>query len=181
MITTKSGKIIDLFNLTVDDLEIEDVIIALPNICRFGGRIHTHYSVAQHAVELSRYLHKINKEYLAPIALLHDACESYIGDMIYPLKVQFPEFVKLEERISNLFFTKYNVDRNLFEEFNYYDRNIVVNEMKAVGLYELDKELITHLDGLSDLEITPWSRDKAKAEFCCELIKVFGLKTYDKV
>ena len=176
MITNTRGATIDVFNLSIDNIDIEDAIVALPNICRYGGRIHKHYSVAQHAVELSQWLRKKGLGYLSPLALLHDACESYIGDIIYPIKTQIPIFEELEHKITELFYEKYGVDKRLHIEFDKYDKNIVVNEMKAVGLYNLDKHLITHLNELSDLTIEIKPINEVRALYCNELIKVFGLK-----
>lgn len=77
-----SGGKINLLDPQVEDIHIEDIAHALSNICRFGGHSREFYSVAQHSCLVS---------YLVPMpyqlrALLHDASEAYLGDVIKPLK-----------------------------------------------------------------------------------------------
>ena len=175
MITNYKGATIDVFNLKEEDICIEDIILALPNICRYGGRISNHYSVAQHAVELVRWLRANDKEDLIKLALLHDGCEAYIGDIIYPIKTKIPLFMELETKITNLIYKKFNVDTTLFDYFDYYDKNIVVNEMKAVGLHKSDSHLISHLEELEGLIIKPWSAEKARSEFVLELFNTYSI------
>lgn len=172
MITNYKSKIIDVFNLTEDDIWIQDAMIALPNICRYNGRVHMFYSVAQHAIELSKYLIQIDKEYLVPMALLHDAPEAYIGDLIWPIKNRFPEFIKFEDELSNLFYSKYNVDKSYAEEFDFYDKNIVMNEMVLLGIDKKEKDLTRHLTLLPNFKIDrAISITEARTEYTSWLIK----------
>jgi hypothetical protein len=57
-IETVSGKIIDLSNIQPEDISITDIAWALSRIGRFGGHSMTElpYSVAQHTVQVSRYV-----------------------------------------------------------------------------------------------------------------------------
>jgi 5'-deoxynucleotidase YfbR-like HD superfamily hydrolase len=178
MITNRKGKVIDIFNIKDEDIIIEDIVLALPNICRYGGRIEYHMSVAQHAVELARWLTKQNKLHLVPHALLHDACEAYIGDIIYPIKIQIPKFLELEEEITNLVYKKYGVDASLHKYFDPYDKGIVINEMKALGIYEREKHLVTHVTALEGLEINLMSINEAREQYVIELRKYFGDKIF---
>ena len=75
-----------------DDICIEDIAHALSNICRFGGHVKNFYSVAQHSL----LVHKICPTFQA---LMHDATEAYIGDMVRPLKVSQPDFKSAERLI----------------------------------------------------------------------------------
>jgi len=75
-------------------VDIEDIAHALSQICRFGGHTRKPYSVAQHSVLLSyecRREDRVN-------ALLHDAAEAYLGDVVRPFKLQIPWFRPLENR-----------------------------------------------------------------------------------
>lgn len=80
-----------------EDVSIEDIAHALANICRFGGHC-PFYSVAQHSVLVSRLV----SERLKPLALLHDAAEAYVGDMVRPLKLFMPPFIGVEGRIQRV-------------------------------------------------------------------------------
>jgi 5'-deoxynucleotidase YfbR-like HD superfamily hydrolase len=69
----------------LSEISIDDIAVALSRIHRFGG--HTRpdvpfYSVAQHSVIVSQCVPTAE----APAALLHDAAEAYLGDVIRPVK-----------------------------------------------------------------------------------------------
>ena len=165
MITNSLGNEIDLFNLKPEDICLLDIITALPHICRYGGRCPIHYSVGQHSVELALYLlEEVGRPDLAKIAILHDACEAYLGDMIYPLKIQIPGFLELESELTEMVYKKFGVDASAYHEFHPYDRNISVNEMKALGMYESNKTRATVKDlvELPNLKIVPMSIEECR-------------------
>jgi hypothetical protein len=91
---TASGKIIDLKNPSEDSICIDDIANALSKICRFGGNTNQFYSVAQHSVLVSKL---VDPEF-AKEALLHDASEAYLGDVIKPLKVMIGNAYDLLEK-----------------------------------------------------------------------------------
>ena len=177
MITNSLGKEINVFDLKPEDLCMEDVITALPHICRYGGRCKIHYSVAQHCVELAIYLlEEMNRPDLARMAIMHDACEAYLGDINYPLKIEIPEFMQLEEDVTNLFYKVYDIDMSVKEEFFEYDRNISVNEMKALGLYETNKtrKTVQHLIELPNLKIVPMNIKESRMLFV-RMLKILNV------
>lgn len=79
-----NGRWVDPFKLKPKDIRIEDIANSLSRICRYNGFIDNleFYSVAEHSYLAS---------YIAPIgyeleALLHDAREAYLQDLVRPLK-----------------------------------------------------------------------------------------------
>ncbi len=78
-----------------DNIDIIDVAHALSMICRYGGHVRRFYSVSEHCVLMSRAVPPAD----ALWALLHDATETYMGDMIRPLKRQLPEYAAAEDRL----------------------------------------------------------------------------------
>lgn len=78
----------DLVNPTLDQVDVRVIAHALARICRFGGHPRQFYSVAQHSVIVS---HHVPAPY-ALHALMHDAAEAYIGDVIRPLKTLLKEW-----------------------------------------------------------------------------------------
>jgi hypothetical protein len=79
---TFTGKRVDPLNMQPADIAIIDIAKALGNICRFGGHTRRFYSVAEHSIEVANL---VEDKYKLP-ALLHDAQEAYIGDIIRPIK-----------------------------------------------------------------------------------------------
>ena len=104
-----SGRRLDLLDPSPFDIEIEDIAHGLARVARWNGQtIGEHgFSVAQHSVVVEEIAVHIKPD-LEPrwrlAALLHDASEYVIGDMISPFKaalgVSYKEFEeKLETAI----------------------------------------------------------------------------------
>lgn len=84
---TFTGQGFDPFNPRPEDVRIEDIAHHLALTCRYGGAIPVFYSVAQHAVSVSRLvLHASGDPHWALQALHHDSAEAYVGDQIRPIK-----------------------------------------------------------------------------------------------
>ena len=86
-----SGRRLDILNPSPLDIEIEDIAHGLSRVSRWNGQTRGKYSlsVAQHSVIVEKLVRmnapKLDQKwYLA--ALLHDAPEYVIGDMITPFK-----------------------------------------------------------------------------------------------
>lgn len=86
-INTYTGKKVYPLDLRVEDVDVRDIAHALALECRYANHTSVHYSVAQHAVELS---YRVPAE-VAFDALHHDDDEAYLGDVPRPLKV-LPQF-----------------------------------------------------------------------------------------
>ena len=86
-----SGRRLDLLDPSPFDIEIEDIAHGLARVARWNGQtIGEHaFSVAQHSVVVQEIVAHIEPE-IEPqwllAALLHDASEYVIGDMISPFK-----------------------------------------------------------------------------------------------
>jgi len=104
-ITTFTGKKFHLFDPQLDEICIEDIAHALSLICRFGGHLPEHYSVAQHSVLVSQLVRNEN----CLEGLLHDAEETYIGDMVRPLKLEMPEFNVVTRNIQSKVIEKFKL------------------------------------------------------------------------
>lgn len=113
-----SGQLINYHTPSKPMIRLEDIATALSNICRFGGQIHTFYSVAQHTL----LVWLLAPDHLKEAALLHDAAEAYVGDVIKPFKNLLGErYDSYELRFQNIILNKYQVDQSLLSELKQYD------------------------------------------------------------
>ena len=86
-----SGRRLDLLNPSPLDIEIEDIAHGLARVARWNGQTHGDhaFSVAQHCVLVEQIAAHVNPKLDRPArlaALLHDAPEYVVGDMISPFK-----------------------------------------------------------------------------------------------
>jgi hypothetical protein len=111
ILTSKARKF-DFSNVSSNEVCIEEIASALSKICRFNGHCSEFYSVAQHSVLVASRTMGIYqggvRDFVFRAALLHDAAEAYLGDMVYPLKTmsQFSWYRNLEERVQGLIYER---------------------------------------------------------------------------
>ncbi len=97
-----SGRRLDLLDPSPLDIEIGDIAHGLARVARWNGQTHgAHaFSVAQHSLVVEKILRSIEPD-LEPrwhlAALLHDAPEYVIGDMISPFKQQIGDSYRIVE------------------------------------------------------------------------------------
>lgn len=108
----------DPYNIKPEDISILDIAHSLANTCRWGGHCKEFYSVAQHSIEVMHRVSPPNK--LA--ALLHDAAETYIGDMPSPIKATLPDYKRLEEIIMTAIADKFEFQLPLNQEIKDADK-----------------------------------------------------------
>ncbi|MAI57846.1 MAG: hypothetical protein CML56_02480 [Rhodobacteraceae bacterium] len=101
-----SGRRLDLLDPTPFDIEIEDIAHGLAFVARWNGQTKGNfaYSVAEHSLLVESIFSELNPsatEKWSLAALLHDAPEYVIGDMISPVKAAIgPAYEKLDDRLS---------------------------------------------------------------------------------
>ncbi len=101
-----SGRRLDLLDPTPVDIEIEDIAHGLAFVARWNGQTQGDwpYSVAEHSLlveELFARMHPGAGPAARLAALLHDAPEYVIGDMISPVKSAVgPGYGALEARLQ---------------------------------------------------------------------------------
>lgn len=93
---TYTGKRIYVTQPKPEAIVLGDIAHALALTARFGGHTTKPYSVAQHSVLVADIVKDTHPQ-LALAALLHDATEAYLGDLIRPLKLVLPAYSKLED------------------------------------------------------------------------------------
>jgi 5'-deoxynucleotidase YfbR-like HD superfamily hydrolase len=101
-----SGRRLDLLDPTPMDIEVEDIAHGLAFVARWNGQTRGDwpYSVAEHSLLVEEILVRMDPS-LGPrwrlAAVLHDAPEYVIGDMISPVKAAVgPGYGELDERLT---------------------------------------------------------------------------------
>ncbi|MGV6838762.1 MAG: YfbR-like 5'-deoxynucleotidase [Planktomarina sp.] len=101
-----SGRRLDLLDPTPVDIEIEDIAHGLAFVARWNGQTMGDYpySVAEHSILVERIFRTLYPNVTAAeclTALLHDAPEYVIGDMISPVKAAVgPDYAELDKRLE---------------------------------------------------------------------------------
>ena len=102
-----SGRRLDLLDPTPVDIEIEDIAHGLAFVARWNGQTKGDfaYSVAEHSLLVEEIFGRMVPDAPAKwrlAALLHDAPEYVIGDMISPVKAAVgPGYGNLDERLAS--------------------------------------------------------------------------------
>ena len=101
-----SGRRLDLLDPTPMDIEVEDIAHGLAFVARWNGQTRGDwpYSVAEHSLLVEQIFGRANPG-IAPkwrlAAVLHDAPEYVIGDMISPVKAAVgPGYGELDLRLT---------------------------------------------------------------------------------
>jgi 5'-deoxynucleotidase YfbR-like HD superfamily hydrolase len=100
-----SGRRLDLLDPSPLDVEIEDIAHGLSRVARWNGQTSGAwpFSVAQHCLLVENLVGRLKPDAPRPLrlaALLHDAPEYVIGDLITPFKAAVGfDYKELEERL----------------------------------------------------------------------------------
>lgn len=149
-----SGKLIDINNFTVDDVNLDDIAHNLSKIQRFNGAIPIgiSYSVAEHCINLSNYFNnKLFNVSLGLHALLHDASEALLSDILSPIKVSLIDYKILEEEIQAVIYRRFGLQFPFDNEqiLSTCDKRILIDEVETIMPDKL--EIYKHETGLEKL------------------------------
>lgn len=134
-ISTYTGKQFDWRN---PEFDMEDIVHSLSNLCRFNGHCLRFYSVAEHSVLVSYLCEHAGGDPME--ALLHDACEAYVGDVPSPLRQFMPDHKKVEEALETKFRKEYNLPPSKTEECAVADRAAAILEGQRLMRPEIYKQ-----------------------------------------
>jgi hypothetical protein len=151
-----SKEIIDIFGSWV--IKDSDICHSLANQCRYNGHTNGFYSVAEHCC----LLYDLCGE---PWALLHDAAEAYIGDMVPQIRMVVPLLDSLESWILRCIADHYGLPHAIPDIVLSLDYRIRVNEMADAGVNVSG-------ESIPNLKIQHWMPAQAEFEFSTRLKKV---------
>ena len=172
-----SGRRLDLLNPSPLDIEIEDIARGISRVARWNGQTSGDHplSVAQHSVIVAELLKSYNenieiKWQLA--ALLHDAAEYIISDMITPLKSFLgEEYIQLEEKIQSAINIRFSlpgeIPKKIYKLIKNCDRQTAFIEAIQLAGFTLKeaKKTLKMPKLIPDYKIIPISANKAEKLF----------------
>lgn len=148
-----------------EEIEPVDIAHALSLICRYGGHVKRFYSVAEHCVLMSE---EVPAEH-ALWALLHDATEAYVGDMVRPLKRQLPDYCAAEDRVMVSVAERFGLaSAEMPPEVKDADNRILLTERDALMP---NTRYSWAQDGMTPLPVTVsgWQPREAEARYLARL------------
>ena len=141
-----SGRRLQILDPSPLDIEIEDIAHGLSFLARWNGQTTGEYpfSVAQHSLLVedifSKQFHEMDN-HSKLFALLHDAAEYVIGDMISPLKSHLGlNYEELDEKLTMAICIRFNIPTKKIKMIK---RRIKISDKKAAWLEAI------HLAGFS--------------------------------
>lgn len=151
-----SGRRLDLLDPSPFDIEIEDIGRGIARVARWNGQTkgdHA-FSVAEHSVVVERLFARLNPKASTAdrlTALLHDAAEYVIGDIISPFKSALGlDYKEFETRIETAVHLRYGLPAH--------PRSALKKAIKKADIYCAYFEAI---------QIAGFSKDEADQYFTC--------------
>ena len=173
-----SGRRLDLLDPSALDIEIEDIAHGLARVARWNGQTEGDwaFSVAQHSVLVEDIVTRLKP--LAPTswrlaALLHDAAEYVIGDLISPFKAAVGlDYHDFEDRLMAAGHLRFGVPSKLPES-----AAKLIKRADGIAAYHEATQLagFSQRDGtryfgrpsrrVGAVDLAPWPTKTAKARF----------------
>lgn len=132
---TASGRAFYPFDPRPDEIHIEDIAAGLSRQCRYAGQLRDDiefYSTAEHSVALCRHFRARGEIELAKWALLHDAAESYLNELVRPVKRAIPAYSNAEARVMWEICGRFGLPFEEPQEVKDADRRILLDERLRV-------------------------------------------------
>ena len=172
-----SGRRLDLLDPSPLDVEVEDIAHGLSRVARWNGQTRGDwaFSVDQHSLLVEDLLPRLRPDpppawRLA--ALLHDAPEYVIGDLITPFKAAVGlDYKALEQRLLQAVHLRFGLParppRPLASAIKRADRAAAYLEATQLAGFETAeaRRFFGRHEAFADVTLEPWPPDRAKQAF----------------
>ena len=170
-ILTATGKMVNPFDLKVEDISPIDIAISHGNTCRYTGHTDPFYSVAEHCCLLHDYaLNAGCSNGLLKTILLHDGNEPYLVDLAAPIKHGMngfgDKFKEVADAISMVVAERFGLITPEPAMVKEIDLRIRETEMKALFPPDAPRR---HYDDPLPVTIQGWDPYHARWEFLSRL------------
>jgi 5'-deoxynucleotidase YfbR-like HD superfamily hydrolase len=182
-----SGRRLDLLDPSAVDIEIEDIALGLSRVARWNGQTKGPwaYSVAQHCLLVERLVGRFRPR-AAPgwrlAALLHDAPEYVIGDLITPFKAAVGlDYKDLEMRLLAAIHIRFGLPPlappSATALIKRADRAAAFLEAtQLAGFTPAEgRKYFSRPRGLDNLGLEPWPPETAETRFLARFEALSGL------
>jgi 5'-deoxynucleotidase YfbR-like HD superfamily hydrolase len=161
VLSTVGGRLLDLNDLVAEDIDLKVIAHNLANTPRWAGQTPRPLSVAEHSVLASRCARPRH----AAEALLHDAAEAYIGDVISPVKHMpgMSAYRRLEECVDRAIHERFGLPPEMARAVKSLDSRMLRAEIEQLlppGRYEFAPRVRP-----LDVAIECWPPRRAEREF----------------
>lgn len=151
-IHTWTGKEFNFLDVKTEDICIEDIAHALSLQCRFNGHIGEFYSVAEHSMMVADLVAEETEDPTVILtALLHDASEAYLGDIVSPLKQFLPDYKKFELMVEEKIAEKFSLIFPFPEVVGKADKEAFEKEIKFLAPHA-EQDSLRHINMMDDIE-----------------------------
>lgn len=156
---TASGRAFYPLDPRPEEIHIEDIAAALSKLCRYGGHCKRFYSVAEHCVLMA---------HAAPdgfrlSALLHDASEAYLSDVIRPVKRHLTNYEAIEAELERAIARRFCLAFPMPAEVKRLDNAILADERDQAMLAPPCEWGLT--EPALGVTLQFWTPEKAEYEF----------------
>lgn len=107
-----------------EEIHIDDIAHALGMQCRYGGHSLRFYSVAEHCVHVA----SVAPAGLELAALMHDASEAYLTDVIRPVKSSLSNYKEIESNLERCIAERFGLTWPMPPEVKRLDERILRDE-----------------------------------------------------
>ena len=173
-----SGRRLDLLEPSPLDIEIADIAHGLARVARWNGQTkgaHA-FSVAQHSVLVERLVGDLNPRLTREarlMALLHDAPEYVVGDLISPFKAAVGiNYKALEERLQAAIHMRFGLPaqipvplKTLFKKADHLSAFLEATQLAGFEEAEARRLFGAPRKGLKTPRLTPLSTAEAQNQF----------------
>ncbi len=164
---TSTGAAFFLGDPRPEEVDIHVIARALSRLVRYNGHYAphvAHYSVAQHAVLVARWMYRDNRSMAMVYAgLHHDDAEAYVGDNISQMKKLCPEIKVVEKKVEAAVFAALGVDQSAQTHtvVKEYDFIACATEVRDIMPPNHSDQTWGNLPDPRPERITPWTADHA--------------------
>ena len=171
---TASGRRFYPLDPRPEDVDWSDVAHHLARLCRYGGAVAGWYSVAEHCCLMTDWMLERGDIDMARYALVHDAPEAYIGDVIRPIKPDLPAFRGIEEPIEVMMLGMLGLAPELPTAVKQADTLIIGDEQAQLFSPDvLARANWLPMAGMLGVTCLQWERDQARDEWAARFRALF--------